>query len=411
MEQQPLETYQDEIYLNGLGGTLPGLPTDLTGLEAAAREQLPAPAYGYIAGGAGSSDTVRENAAALRRWRIVPRMLTDVSAPSYASTVLGTELAVPMLLAPVGVLRIAHPDGEAAVARAAAACGVPMILSTASSTPMEEVAAANGDGQRWYQLYWPKDRAVAASFLARAKAAGFSVLMVTLDTRMLAWRPRDLDQAYLPFLRGIGIQNYLTDPAFQAGLAEQLEAAGDAAGGNAASQGPASAADQDAAILRWSQMFGDPSLTWDDLPFLREHWEGPIVLKGIQSAADARRAVDGGADGIVVSNHGGRQVDGAVGALDTLPGIAAAVGAQTTVLFDSGIRGGADMLKALALGARAVLIGRPYAYGLGLAGEDGVRHVLRALRNEFELTMRLSGHARLDDLGPDSLLRRDPAPP
>ena len=158
-------------------------------------------------------------------------------------------------------------------------------------------------------------------------------------------------------------------------------------------------------------MFGDPSLTWDDLPFLREHWEGPIVLKGIQSAADARRAVDAGADGIVVSNHGGRQVDGAVGALDTLPGIAAAVGSQTTVLFDSGIRGGADMLKALALGARAVLIGRPYAYGLGLAGEDGVRHVLRALRNEFELTMRLSGHARLDDLGPDSLLRRDPAAP
>jgi lactate 2-monooxygenase len=390
--EQPLETYQDEIYLNGLTGATPVLPAGLSGLESAARRHLAREAYGYITGGAGSGDTVRENAAALRRWRIVPRMLTDVSAPSYASTVLGTALAVPMLLAPVGVLRIAHPDGELAVARAAAALGVPMILSTASSTAMEEVAAANQGGQRWFQLYWPADPAVAVSFLARAKAAGFSVLMVTLDTRMLAWRPADLDHAYLPFLRGIGVQNYLTDPAFRAGLAGPVEA------------------DQDAAILHWAQMFGDPSLTWDDLPFLREHWDGPIVLKGIQSAADAQRAVDGGADGIVVSNHGGRQVDGAAGSADMLPGIAAAVGSQITVLFDSGIRGGADMLKALALGARAVLIGRPYAYGLGLAGEDGVRHVLRALRSEFELTMRLSGHARLDDLGPDSLLRSGTAP-
>jgi lactate 2-monooxygenase len=383
----PLESYQDEIYLNGLAGAAPALPADLSGLEALARDRLTPEAFGYIAGGAGSGDTVRENAAALRRWRIVPRMLTDVSAPCYESTVLGTRLAVPMLLAPVGVLRIAHPDGELAVARAAAALGVPMVLSTASSTPMEQVAAANDGGQRWYQLYWSKDRAVAASFLARAKAAGFSVLGVTLDTRLLAWRPRDLDLAYLPFLRGIGVQNYLTDPAFQAGLAQPADA------------------DPDAAILRWTQIFGDSSLTWDDLPFLRRHWDGPIVLKGIQSVADARRAADAGAEGIIVSNHGGRQVDGALGALDALPAIADAVGSRLTVLFDSGIRGGADMLKALALGARAVLIGRPYVYGLGVGGEDGVRHVLRALRNEFELTMRLSGHASLAELGQDSLVK------
>jgi lactate 2-monooxygenase len=375
---EPLETYQDEIYLSRL--------------EDAARDRLTAEAFGYIAGGAGSGDTVRENAEALRRWRIVPRMLTDVSAPSYASTVLGTALAVPMLLAPVGVLGIAHPDGELAVARAAADLGVPMILSTASSTPMEQGAAANVGGQRWFQLYWPKDRTVAASFLARAKAAGFSVLMLTLDTKMLGWRPNDLDHAYMPFLRGIGVQNYFTDPAFQTGLAEPADA------------------DQAAAIVRWAQIFDDPSLTWGDLPFLREHWDGPIVLKGIQSAADAQRAVQAGADGIVVSNHGGRQVDGAIGALDALPGIAAAVGSQTCVLFDSGIRGGADMLKALALGARAVLIGRPYAYGLGLGGQDGVRHVLRALRNDFEITMRLSGYARLDELGPHSLARLGEVP-
>jgi isopentenyl diphosphate isomerase/L-lactate dehydrogenase-like FMN-dependent dehydrogenase len=263
-----------------------------------------------------------------------------------------------------------------------------MILSTAASTAMEDVASANGDGQRWYQLYWPKDRAVAASLLGRAQAAGFSVLVVTLDTRALAWRPHDLDQGYLPFLHGIGVQNYLSDPAFQAGLASSV------------------AADPGAAILRYTQIFGDLSLTWDDLPFLRQHWHGPIVLKGILAAADAVRAADAGMDGIIVSNHGGRQVDGAIAALDALPAVADAVGSRLTVLFDSGIRCGADMLKALALGARAVLLGRPYVYGLSLGGEAGVRHVLRALRNDFELTMRLAGHASLADLGPDSLQRR-----
>lgn len=384
---QRLETYQDEIYFNGLSGVVPELPADLTGLEDLARQRLAPEAFGYISGGAGSGDTVAENAAAFRRWRIVPRMLTDVSAPSFASTVLGATLPAPMLLGPVGVLKVAHPDGEEAVARAAGALGVPMVASTAASATIEDVAAANGDGQRWYQLYWPKDRGVAASLLSRARAAGFSVLVLTMDTRMLAWRPRDLDQAYLPFLRGIGVQNYLSDPVFAAGLAQPV------------------ADDAGAAILHWAQMFGDPSLTWDDLPFLRQHWEGPIVLKGIQSVSDAERAVAAGMDGIVVSNHGGRQVDGAVGALDTLPPIAAAVGSRITVLFDSGVRSGADLFKAVALGAQAVLIGRPYVYGLGLAGEAGVRHVLRALRQDFELTMRLSGYARLDELTPAALCR------
>ncbi|HVB41164.1 MAG TPA: alpha-hydroxy-acid oxidizing protein [Streptosporangiaceae bacterium] len=383
---QPLESYQDEIYLNGLNGAVPVLPASLTALEDLAAERMAAESFAYIRGGAGSEDTVRENAAAFRRWRIVPRMLTDVSAPAFGSTVLGTRLAAPMLLGPIGVLKLAHPDGEVAVARAAASAGVPMVLSTASSVAMEEVAQANGDGQRWYQLYWPKDRDVAASLLSRAKAAGFTVLVLTLDTRLLGWRPRDLDRAFLPFIRGIGVQNYFSDPAFQAGLAGQT--------------------DQGAWITHWVQMFGDPSLTWDDLPFLRENWDGPVVLKGIQSVADAQRAADAGMDGIVVSNHGGRQVDGGIGALDALPEIAEAVGSALTVLFDSGVRGGADIIKAVALGAKAVLIGRPYAYGLGLAGQDGVRHVLRALRNDFELTMRLSGFASLADLSPGVLARR-----
>jgi lactate 2-monooxygenase len=382
---QPLETYQDEIYLTGTTGTTPGFPTDLSRLEEAARAAMTAEAFDYVAGSAGSGDTARENLAAFRRWRIVPRMLTDVSTPSYRRIVLGTELTVPFLLAPVGVLAIAHPDGERAVARAAAAQRVPMILSTAASATMEDVAEANGNGQRWYQLYWPKDRSVAASLLGRAQAAGYSVLVVTLDTRTLAWRPRDLANGYLPFLQGIGIQNYLSDPAFRAPLTSPVDA------------------DPSAAILRWTQIFGDMSLTWDDLPFVRQHWNGPIVLKGIMSAADALRAAAAGVDGIVVSNHGGRQVDGAAGALDALVPIVAAVGSRLAVLFDSGVRGGADMLKALALGAEAVLIGRPYVYGLALGGQAGVRHVLRSLRQEFELTMRLAGLARLSELGPDCL--------
>jgi lactate 2-monooxygenase len=385
---QQLESYQDEIYLTGLTGVVPDYPTDLSRLEEAARTAMAPRAYDYVAGSAGAEDTARENREAFRRWRIVPRALTNVSTPSYASTVLGTELTAPFLLAPVGVLAIAHEDAELAVARAAAAQRVPMILSTAASTAMEDVAKANGDGQRWYQLYWPKDRTVAASLLGRAQAAGYSVLVVTLDTRILAWRPRDLANGYLPFLRSVGIQNYLSDPAFQASLS------GLADGG------------ADSAVLRWSQIFGDTSLTWDDLPFLRQHWNGPIVLKGILSASDALRAAAAGVDGIIVSNHGGRQVDGAIGALDALPAVAEAVGGRMTVLFDSGIRGGADMLKALALGAQAVLLGRPYVYGLALGGEAGVRHVLRALRQDFELTMRLSGLAGLSDLGPDCLQRQ-----
>jgi lactate 2-monooxygenase len=383
-----LESYQDEIYLTGLTGAAPNLPTDLGRLEEAARSVMTPRAFDYVAGAAGSEDTARENLAAFQRWRIVPRMLTDVSTPSYSTTVLSANLAVPFLLAPIGVLGIAHPDGESAVARAAAAAGVPMILSTAATTAIEDVAAANADGQRWYQLYWPKDRAVAASFLGRAQAAGYTVLVVTLDTRTLAWRPRDLDKAYLPFIQGVGIQNYLTDPAFKAGLMSPVDF------------------DPDSAVLRYTQMFGDLSLTWDDIPFLRQHWNGPIVLKGILSATDAIRAADAGVDGIIVSNHGGRQVDGAIGALDALPAVADAVGARLTVLFDSGIRGGADMLKALALGAQAVLIGRPYVYGLALGGEAGVRHVLRALRTDFELTMRLAGVSRLSELGPDCLQLR-----
>ena len=380
-------SYQNEIYLQGLGDVVPAFTTDVTALEGVARERMEAGAFGYVVGGAGSEATVRANREAFGRWGIVPRMLTDATVRDLSVTVLGTRMAAPVLLAPVGVQAIVHPDGELATARAAAALGVPMVLSTASSSTIEDVAEANGAGVRWFQLYWPNDNEVTISLLNRAKAAGFGVLVVTLDTWTLAWRTRDLDRSYLPFIRGIGTAIPFSDPAFLAGLEKTPEQ------------------DPQAAILRWIPMFTGTDKRWDQLPFLREHWDGPIVLKGIQHVDDARRAYDAGMDGIVVSNHGGRQVDGAVASLDMLPEIVAAVGDRLTVLFDSGIRTGADIVKALALGAKAVLLGRPYVYGLALGGEEGVRHVVRSVLADLDLTVGLSGNRTPAELSPATLRR------
>ncbi|QXJ20817.1 alpha-hydroxy-acid oxidizing protein [Actinomadura graeca] len=382
-----LADFQNSLYLQGLGDVLPSLPTDLTKLEGLAEGVLSRRAFGYVAGAAGSEATARANRAAFDRWRIVPRMLRDVAERDLSVEVLGTAMPAPILLAPIGVQSLLHPDGERAAARAAAAEGLTMVLSTAASQPMEEVAEAGGDGApRWYQLYWPKDRDLAVSFLERARDAGCTALVVTLDTFTLAWRPRDLDAGFLPFLRGIGVANYFSDPVFQKAVG-----------------GPVTDANREAALLHWAAGFGDPSLTWDDLIFLRDHWEGPIALKGIQHPDDARQAVDAGMDGVIVSNHGGRQVDGAVASLDALPGVAKAVGDQAAVLFDSGVRTGADIAKALALGADAVLVGRPYAYGLALGGQEGVRHVLRCLQAELELTLALAGLTRPGRLSPEIL--------
>ncbi|MEU9553940.1 lactate 2-monooxygenase [Streptomyces fumanus] len=378
--------FQYEIYLNGMTGAVPRLPTDLTELEALTERRLGPGPVGYVAGSAGDGSTARANRAALARHRIVPRMLRDVRERDLSVEVLGRSLPAPVALAPVGVLSIMHPEAEPAAALAAAAQGVPFVLSSASSTPMERVAEAMGDAERWFQLYWPKDREVARSFLRRAKAAGFTALFVTLDTPLLSWRPRDLDQAYLPFLRGVGTANYFSDPAFQAGLAKPVHE------------------DLDAAVMHFVGMFSDPGKSWPDLAFLRENWDGPIVLKGILHPDDARLAADAGMDGVVVSNHGGRQVAGAVAAADALPRVAEAVGDRLAVLFDSGIRTGDDVFKALALGARAVLLGRPYVYGLGLDGQAGVEHVVRCLLAELDLTLALSGHTGPSTPGPADLV-------
>ncbi|HEX6425364.1 MAG TPA: alpha-hydroxy-acid oxidizing protein [Acidimicrobiales bacterium] len=376
--------YQNEIYLRGTAGEVPPLTTDLARLEDAAREVLEPRAFGYVAGNAGSGSTARANRAAFERRRIVPRMLRDVGERDLSTTVLGTAMAAPVLLAPIGVQTIVHPEGELASARAAAAAGLVFVHSTAASHSIEQVAEASGGGPRWYQLYWPRDRDVAASLVARAEAAGYTALVVTLDTFTLGWRPTDLDTAYLPFLQGVGIANYLTDPAFLAPLP------GDAPLGDK--------------VFRWAGIFGDPTLTWDDLAWLRERTSLPVVLKGVLHPDDARAAVDAGVDGLVVSNHGGRQVDGAIAALDALAGVVGAVGGALPVLFDSGVRTGADVVKALALGAAAVLYGRPYVLGLGLGGQAGVEHVLRCLLGETEVTMALSGRRTVAELGPDMLV-------
>ncbi|MFC3896384.1 lactate 2-monooxygenase [Lentzea rhizosphaerae] len=377
--------YQNEIYLQGLGGAVPPFTTDPNALEQSARERLGPGPFWYVAGGAGAGATVRANRAAFERVQIVPRMLTNATERHLGVSVLGTALPAPVMLAPVGVQSILHPDGELATARAAAELGVPMVLSTASSHTIEEVAEASGDGPRWYQLYWPNDPDVCASLLERARKAGYTALVVTLDTWTLAWRPHDLDQAYLPFLRGVGTAIPFSDPVFRAGLQKSPEE------------------DLPMAILRWVQLFTGTDKSWDQLAFLREHWDGPTVLKGIQHPDDARKAVESGMDGVVVSNHGGRQVDGAVGSLDVLPSIVEAVGEQVDVLFDSGIRSGADIVKALALGAKAVMVGRPFAYGLAHGGQVGVKHVLRSLLADFDLTLGLSGHRSPAELGPDAL--------
>lgn len=376
--------YQLEIYQKGLKGSLPAFPFTFSDLEQQAREKLQPGAFGYVAGGAGSEETMRANHEAFKRWRIVPRMLRDVAVRDLSTTVLGMKMPAPVMLAPVGVLSIVHPEAELAVARAATGLGLPFVLSTASSRSLEEVAQVMGQSPRWFQLYWPKDRKFAASLLRRAEQSGYGAIVVTLDTWLLGWRPRDLSQAYLPFLRSEGLANYLSDPVYCDALAKPPHE------------------DMPAAIAHWAKIFSDPGVTWDDLRFLRENTRLPLVLKGILHPDDARRAVDLGMDGIIVSNHGGRQVDGAVAALDALPNVAAAAGSMP-VLFDSGIRTGADIVKALALGAKAILLGRPYVYGLALGGEAGVTAVLRALLADLDLNMALSGNARLDQLSTEML--------
>ncbi|UXY24898.1 alpha-hydroxy-acid oxidizing protein (plasmid) [Streptomyces cynarae] len=388
MTETPRSNLVREIYLAGARGQTPPLPTDLTALGEAARAVLTPAAYGYAAGDAGTGATGRANREAFKRWLLLPRMLRGTARRDLSVPLLGQRLPVPVLLAPVAAQTVVHADGELASAQGARDVGVPFVLSTGSSYSMEDVAAAAEPGSdapadgapmpRWFQLYWPADRAVAESLVRRAEASGYTALVLTIDAPTFGYRPADLDHGYLPFLNGAGIANFTSDPAFRAGLPV--------------------GADSRSVAAHWAQVFANPVLNWDHLPWLRELTSLPILLKGILHPDDARRALDLGADGVVVSNHGGRQLDGAVAALDALPAVRAAVGRSVPVLFDSGVRTGSDLVKALALGADVVLYGRPFLYGLGLGGRDGVAHVLRCLLAEVDLTLALTGCASVGDL-------------
>jgi len=365
---------QAEVYGNpGQGGPDGRLPFAVEEWERRARAVLSPTAFAYVASGAGGEDTMRANREAFYKLRIWPRVGRDVSDRDLATTVLGTRSTVPFFLAPVGVQGVIHTDGERATARAAAAAGVPFTLSTVSSVTMEEIAGIMGDAPRWFQLYAGRNREVVTSMIRRAEVAGYRALVVTMDATMLGWREADLTNAYLPFLAGEGIANYLSDPAFLSRLTKS----------------PAD--DPKAAIAEWLRIFVNPAFGWADVDFIRGVTKLPLLLKGILHPKDADLAVAHGADGVIVSNHGGRQVDGAVGAADALPAVVDAVRGRVPVLMDSGIRRGADVVKALALGAAAVLIGRPYAFALAVAGEAGVRQVIRNLQADIDLELGLSG--------------------
>jgi isopentenyl diphosphate isomerase/L-lactate dehydrogenase-like FMN-dependent dehydrogenase len=358
------------------------VPVRYEALETAALEAMPEAAAGYVEGGAGGETTLSANRAAFDRWRLVPRVLRDVSDRDTSVEVLGTVLDSPVVLAPIGNLSIVHDDAERAIARGASEAGLAMVLSTVASTPLEAVATEleTAGGTGWFQLYWNTDREVTASLVDRAEAAGYEALVVTVDTPVMGWRERDLGAGYLPFDDGDGLANYTSDPAFRARLDAPPEA------------------DLDAAIDEFSAVFGDPSLTWTDIEWLTDRTDLPVLVKGVLHPADAAAALEHGADGIVVSTHGGRQLDRAIPPLDALPAIRDRVGPDATVLLDSGIRRGVDAVVAVALGADAVLLGRPYVYGLTLAGADGVRDVCRNVRADFDVSLGLTGHTAVGDL-------------
>ncbi|BBX09212.1 lactate 2-monooxygenase [Mycolicibacterium aichiense] len=382
---QPYGNYQIEIYFQGLTGTVPSLPMSFDELEARAAQALPPSIWSYVAGGAGDERTQRVNVSAFEQWGLIPRMLVGATERDLSVELWGRRWPAPVFMAPIGVIGLCTQDhhGDLAAARAAARTGVPMCVSTLTMDPLEDVAAEFGDTPGLFQLYTPTDREMAESFVHRAEAAGYTGIVVTLDTWVPGWRPRDLSTANFPQLRGMCLSNYISDPVFRAKVDADIDA------------------DPRNAVLAWVSNFGN-SLTWEDLTWLRSLTSLPLILKGICHPDDARRAIDAGVDGIYCSNHGGRQANGGVPAIDCLPDVVAAAG-DVPVLFDSGIRSGADIVKALALGAKAVGIGRPYAYGAALGGTDGIVHVLRSLLAETDLIMAIDGYPTLGDLTPDAL--------
>lgn len=416
---------QRAIYVAGVGGHRPAVPVAQAELERAAQSAMSVESWAYVAGGAGRESTMDANRAAFERHRIVPRVLRDVEKRDLSIELFGRRLPSPLVLCPIGALEIVHREADLAVAKAAAAMCVPYIFSNQASVPMEVCAEAMGDAPRWFQLYWSKSNELVASFVRRAEACGCSAIVLTLDTTMLGWRPRDLDLGSLPFMKGQGIAQYTSDPVFMREVKEgrlgataptddikpplnlqtiatALEQKANFPGGLLKNL---SSGDPRAAVQRFMTTYSRPSLQWDDLKFLRQHTKLPVLLNGVLHPDDARKAVELGIDGLIVSNHGGRQIDGEIASLEALPAVAEAVNVRIPVLLDSGIRGGADVFKALALGASAVCLGRPYVYGLALAGQRGVEEVIGNVLAEFDLTLGLAGCTSVQQVGRDALMR------
>ena len=415
---------QNDIYVNGIHGRKPKVPTDHAELERRARKAMSERAWAYIAGGAGEGTTMTANRAALDRRVIVPRVLRDVSVRNTGIELFGDTLPAPVLFSPVGAGALVRRRADVLIGRAAAQLGVPYIFSNQGSAPMEDVAAEmdriRPGSPRWFQLYWSVDEDLVDSFLARAKAMGASAIAVTLDTTMLGWRPQDLNLGSLPFARAEGIDQYTSDPTFRDIVARRLKAVVDKQKPEVTPgairtlvliarniPGPflknLTAPESMESVQTFLSIYSRPSLNWDDIAGLRERTDLPIVLKGILHPDDARQAIDTGVDGIIVSNHGGRQVDGSIGAVDALAAIAPVVDGRIKVLVDSGIHTGADVFKALALGADAACIGRPHMYGLAIDGADGARDVVTNIIAELDLTLGLSGHTAVTDLDRSAL--------
>lgn len=350
----------------------PEIPLDYESLKQLAEECMDDFVYEFVAGGAGRGETMRANRTTFSRWRILPRMLRDTSDRSLEVEVGGRTLPTPITLSPIGVQTLYASDGELATARAAAALDVPQCVSTVSSMSFESVAEQLDETPRWAQFYLTTDDAITASFIERVENAGYDGIMVTVDTPYTGWRTRLQATGQIPMSEQHGVANFFEDPAFRDRLERPPES------------------DPERAIDEMREISKYPELTWRELKALTNRTSVPVFVKGVLHPADARRAVEF-ADGIVVSNHGGRQIDGEVGALEMLPAIADAVGNAGDIVFDSGIRSGADVLKAIALGADAVGLGRPYIFALAAGGEEGVRELLKNVHAEFDLTLALAG--------------------
>jgi isopentenyl diphosphate isomerase/L-lactate dehydrogenase-like FMN-dependent dehydrogenase len=415
---------QSAIYRNGAIGRAPLVPAAWPALEEMARREMSREAWAYVAGSAGTERTADSNLEAFDRRRIVPRMLRDVSTRDLSINLFGKHYPSPVIAAPVGVLELVHKDADLGIARAASALGIPYVASNQASIRMEDVFAATPGSPHWFQLYWSSSDELVESLVSRAENSGAEAIVITLDTHTLGWRPRDLDAAYLPFAHGMGIAQYTSDPVFQSLVADRVAAAPPRAKAPITSASVRTLFDMTrsypgrfganlrsplprAAVETFLEVFSKSSLTWENLAFVRSRTTLPILLKGIQHPDDAELALAYGADGIIVSNHGGRQLDGAIASLDALPAIVRRVAGRAPVLFDSGIRSGSDVLIALALGAAAVLIGRPWIYGLAIAGAAGAEAVLRNIIAEFDLALALSGNTSVSELATTTIWRKD----